>query len=181
MNPKIFFLIFNITLIILACILFFKMNNDYGKVLTGDNWQAKQYGNKYIVSLNNRSEVVSTLTDFVKTQKINVGTISGLGAVNSATLRFFNPETKQYVDKTFNEQMEISNLIGNISTKDSNEYLHIHATFGNSEYKAIAGHLMSAIINGAAEFEIEAYPNAKVERKFDSEIGLNIYDFGEKK
>ena len=70
MNPKIFFLIFNITLIILACILFFKMNNDYGKVLTGDNWQAKQYGNKYIVSLNNRSEVVSTLTDFVKTQKI---------------------------------------------------------------------------------------------------------------
>ena len=181
MNSKIFFLVFNITLIILACILFFKMSSDYGRVLNGNNWQAKQYGNKYIISLYNQSEVVSTLTDFVKTQNIKVGSIFGLGAVNSATLRFFNPETKQYVDKTFNEQMEISNLIGNISAKDGDEYLHIHATFGNSEYKAIAGHLMSAVINGAAEFEVESYPNAKMGRKFDSKIGLNVYDFEAKK
>lgn len=177
MNPKIFFLVFNITLIILACVLFFKISNDYGKVLSGENWKAKQFGNKYVLSVNNGSDVVESLSDFVKNQNIKAGSISGLGAVNSATLRFFNPETKQYVDKTFDEQMEIANLVGNISTKDGCEYLHIHATFGNSQYNAIAGHLLSATINGAAEFEVESYPNARIERVMDDDIGLNVYRF----
>ena len=76
--------------------------------------------------------------------------------------------------------MEISNLTGNISLKDNLEYLHIHITLGNSEYNSVAGHLLNAKINGAAEFEIETYQNAKIERKFDSEIGLNVYDFADR-
>lgn len=180
MNPRMVFIIFNIFIVILALFLVFKMNGEYGKVIHGASWDAKVFGNKYVVSLKNNSEIVEALTDFVKTQEIKAGTISGLGAVNSVTLRFFNPETKQYEDKTFNEQMEISNLIGNISTKDGKEYLHLHITLGNSEYKSIAGHLLKATINGAGEVVVEAYQNAKIERKFDSNTGLNIYNFEEK-
>lgn len=179
-NPRILFFIFNALIVILALFLIFKINGEYGKVIHGTSWDAKQYGNKYVISLKNHSEIVESLTDFVKTQKIKAGKISGIGAVNSVTLRFFNPETKQYVDKTFSEQMEISNLTGNISLKDNLEYLHIHITLGNSEYNSVAGHLLNAKINGAAEFEIETYQNAKIERKFDSEIGLNVYDFADR-
>lgn len=180
MNPRIIFLIFNILIVILALFLVFKMNSEYGKVIHGTSWDAKQFGNKYVISLKNKSEITEALTDFVKTQNIKAGTISGLGAVNSVTLRFFNPETKQYQDKTFNEQMEISNLTGNISTKDGEEYLHLHITLGNREYKSIAGHLLKATINGAGEFVVEAYQNTKIKRKFDSNTGLNIYNFEEK-
>lgn len=49
-----------------------------------------------------------------------------MGAINEVTLRFFNPETKTFVDKTFREQMEISNLTGNISTMNGNlTYMYI--------------------------------------------------------
>jgi len=41
-------------------------------------------------------------------QDIKAGTIVGMGAVNEATLRFFDPATKEFVDKTFSEQMEIT-------------------------------------------------------------------------
>lgn len=148
-----------------------------GIVTTGKNWESKRFGNTYIVSIKNRSELVEALTDFVKAQKITTGYISGLGAVNSATLRFFDPQTKQYVDKTFNGQMEVTNLTGNISTKDGQEYLHLHITLGNDNYNALAGHLLAATLNGAGEFVVETLPGAKTERTFNEEIGLNFYDF----
>ena len=73
--------------------------------------------------------------------------------------------------------MEISNLIGNISTKDGELYLHIHATFGRRDYTCIGGHLMSAVLNGACELVVEDFGKGTVGRKFDPETGLNLYDF----
>jgi len=149
---------------------------NYGKFSSGKTWEAKQYGNKYIIRLKNHAEIVEAFTDFAEQNKIKVATISGLGAVNSATLRCFNPETKQYINKTFDEQMEISNLTGDISEKDGKPYLHIHATFGTVNYSAYAGHLLSATINGTGEFIVESIPRGKVGRTKDPENGLYVYD-----
>ena len=80
-----------------------------------DMYSYKKIGNKYIVSIDNRTEIVNVLTSFCKDKGIKSGSISGIGAINELALRFFNPVTKAYVDKTFREQMEISNLTGNIS------------------------------------------------------------------
>ena len=73
----------------------------------------KQIGNKYIISINTSEEIVNALNLFCEERKIKSGSITGLGAINEVTLRFFHPETKTFVDKTFREQMEISNLTGN--------------------------------------------------------------------
>lgn len=146
-------------------------------VLEGKAWSAKKVGETYILSVKTKQTLVEAFTDFVVQNKISAGSISGIGAVNQATLRFFNPDTKKFVDKTFDEQMEIVNLTGNISTKDGKPYLHIHVTLGNADYQAYAGHLLNAKLRGAGEFYIETV-NAKLERKFDDEeTGLNLYDF----
>lgn len=136
----------------------------------------KQFGDKYIVSIKTQSEIVKALTDFCTDQKIKAGTISGLGAINEVALRFFDPDTKKYVDKTFKEQLEITNLTGNISTMDGKEYLHLHITLGRSDYTALAGHLLSAKLRGAGEFVIDTV-DGKVERTFCPALGLNLYDF----
>ncbi len=75
--------------------------------------------------------------NFCEEKGIKAGSISGIGAINELSLRFFNPETKTYVDKSFCEQMEISNLTGNISTMDGKVYLHLHITSGRSDYSAL--------------------------------------------
>ena len=105
------------------------------------------------------------------------GTILGLGAINEATFRFLNPATKRYVDKTFAEQMEITNLTGNISEKDGKPYLHIHLTCSRRDYSCVGGHLLNARINGACELLISSFGDMKVGRKFDDETGLNLYEF----
>lgn len=136
----------------------------------------KQIGNKYVVSVYTRNEIVEALTAFCKEKQIKSGFITGIGAINEVTLRFFNPSTKKYVDKAFHEQMEISNLTGNISTMDGKEYLHLHITVGKSDYTALAGHLLSARLNGAGEFVVEDYEE-RIERSFNPTLGLNCYDF----
>jgi uncharacterized protein len=141
----------------------------------GTHWTAKKVDNTYIVSVQDQSSIVDALTDFVTSQKIEAGQVTGIGAVNEATLRFFTPSTKQYVDKTFYEQLEVTNISGNISVMDEKPLLHLHITLGRQDYTALAGHLLDAKIRGAGEFIF--YPlNTKAVKNKDQEVGLNLYD-----
>lgn len=132
---------------------------------------------RYVLSLDNHVEVVEALSAFCREKNILAGSILGLGAINEATFRFLNPATRQYVDKSFDEQMEITNLTGNISQKDGAPYLHIHITASRSDYSCIGGHLLSARINGACELVVEDFGQVHAGRRADAETGLNLYDF----
>ena len=131
---------------------------------------------KYFLSIGNRCEIAESLAEFCRAEDIRAGEIYGLGAVDDVVLRFFNPATKKYVDMEFKEQMEMANLTGNISEKDGEPYLHLHATFCKSDCTAIGGHLFSAVISGACELVVIP-ADVKLERKFSVDTGLNMYDF----
>ena len=144
--------------------------------LNGNRWTARSVDGAYIVSIEDRASILVALTDFITSQRIHAGQLTGIGATNQATLRFFDPASKQYVDKTFNEQMEISNLAGNISEADGKLLLHLHITLGRKDYTALAGHLLDANVRGAAEFFV--YPiNSRVVKVHDDDVGLYFYDF----
>lgn len=132
---------------------------------------------RYILSLDNHVNVVETLSAFCRAEGILCGKISGLGAIDQATFRFLDPATKQYVDKRFDEQMEITNLTGNISQLDGKVYLHVHITASRRDYSCIGGHLLEARISGACELFVEAYTRTSVGRRKDAETGLNLYQF----
>lgn len=136
----------------------------------------KQYGNTYVVSIANHTDLAQSIMTFCEDMKITAGSIIGIGAVNEATLRFYDPKTKQYVDKTFTEQMEVANLTGNVSTMDGKTYTHLHCVLGRSDYSALAGHLLSARLNGAGEIVITTF-DSPMERYHDTETGLNMYKF----
>lgn len=138
----------------------------------------KQIGNKYVVSIQNHKEIVKALTVFCEEKNIKSGAIYGIGAIDELTLRFFHSETQKYVDQVFHEQMEIANLTGNISTLNEKVYLHLHITVGRSDYSALAGHLLSATLNGAGEFIVEDFTDTVV-RVYDPSIGLNCYKLDE--
>jgi len=132
---------------------------------------------RYIVSLDNHVSIVEALMAFCREKEIFAGKISGLGAISSATFRFLDPATLKYVDKTFEEQMEITNLTGNISCKEGKPYLHIHITASRRDYTCIGGHLLDGRINGACELFVEDYYLTSAGRRQDEETGLNMYKF----
>lgn len=136
----------------------------------------KRLQNRFFISVNNGVEVVTALRSFCEEMDINAGSISGIGAVKQVVLRFFDPQSKEYVDRTFHEQMEIASLVGNISQMNEEVYLHLHITLGRADYTVLAGHLMSAQLNGAGEFIIEK-SEGELNRYFDENAGLNKWDF----
>ena len=140
-------------------------------------YNCKEASGKYVLSLDNHVEIAEALAGFCKDKSILAGQVFGLGAISEATFRFLDPATRQYVDKTFKEQMEITNLTGNISAKDGKPYLHLHITASRRDYSCIGGHLLSARINGACELVVAPLPGAEIGRRFDPETGLNLYDF----
>ena len=107
--------------------------------------------NMYVLSLDNHVEVSAAIAAFCAEKGILAGNVMGLGAVSEATFRFLDPNTLKYVDKTFTEQMEITNLTGNLSQKDGKPYLHLHITASRRDYTCIGGHLLTAYIHGACE------------------------------
>ena len=132
-------------------------------------------GGRYVLSLDNHVEISAAMKAFCEEKGIYAGTVYGLGAVNKAIFRYLNPETMKYVDKTFEEPMEITNLTGNISSKDGQVYLHLHITASRSDYSCIGGHLLTAWISGACELIVEAF-DATIGRRLDPELGINLYD-----
>lgn len=151
------------------------MTNEF---LKGKTWSAKKEDQVYIVSVQNTESILEALTDFVSNQNITSGQITGIGAASEATLRFFDPIKKEYQDQKFDEQMEISNLTGNISLKDEMPLLHLHVTLGRRDFTALAGHLLDARIRGAGEFYILPI-NISLTKKMNTNIGVNLYDFEE--
>lgn len=135
----------------------------------------KQSGNRYILSLDNHVSLIEALTAFCREREILSGSIRGLGATDSATFRYLNPATMKYVDKAFDEQMELTCIEGNISRKDGQVYLHVHVTASRSDYTCIGGHLLDCRINGACELFVEDY-GIPAGRRTDPETGINLYD-----
>lgn len=136
----------------------------------------QQIGNAFYLRLDPDDELISKVKDFCRQHDIRAGIITGLGAVKSATLGFFEPSSKQYHQKTFEGAYEMTSLIGNISTLDQEVYLHAHANFAGADYQVFGGHLAAAVVSATLELRIQK-DNGQLERVFNPKIGLNIYKF----
>lgn len=139
-------------------------------------YEFRKIDNTYIVRLNKGAEIISAIKDFCTSNNIKVGIVQGIGAINAATFGFFNPETKEYNEKLFEGPREITSLLGNISTKDGETYLHLHMNASGSDYNTIGGHLINATISLTGEIFITPI-NGTVERKFCEKTGLNLLSF----
>lgn len=129
----------------------------------------------YIVRLEKGEEVLSTLTEFVREQNIQGGSIQGLGAVKDLELGLYDPHQKTYIKRTFEDDMELGNLTGNISHFEGHPILHCHVTVAASDLQAYTGHLFSASV--AVTVECIIIPlSVRLTRARDEAVGLNLLD-----
>ena len=136
----------------------------------------KKIKNKYVLRIDRGEEIVSSLKGFCKDNDIKLGTVSGLGAVDRVKVGLFATDTKEYHSTELTGDHEITSLIGNISTKDGEIYLHLHINIADEEYNTYGGHLSSAVVSGTCEIVVEEI-DGTVEREFSDEVGLNLYKF----
>ena len=74
--------------------------------------------NTYVVRLEKGEEVLASLKKLCEDNGIKAGEVTGIGATDYVKVGLFNVGTKEYASTIINEPMEITSLMGNISTKD---------------------------------------------------------------
>lgn len=137
----------------------------------------RKYGNTMAIRLDPGEEISESLTQICKTEDIRLATVTGLGAVNAAQLGLFDTEKKQYYSCTYEGMYEIASLMGSITRKDGEPYLHLHMVIGNpATGECHGGHMNRGVISATGEIFLQLL-EGEAGRAFHEEIGLNLIQF----
>lgn len=130
----------------------------------------------YFLRLDPEEKIVQSLLEFIENHDIPSGFFMGVGAVKDATLRYFDQQTKEFVEMEFVEGMEVTALTGNISTMSGEPYIHPHIVLGRRNFSTISGHLKEGTVGPTLEVVLVSGDEA-IGRRFEPTIGLNIFSF----
>lgn len=131
--------------------------------------------NHYVVKLDIGDEVVGSLTRLCAAEGILAGTVSGIGATDRVKIGLFDLAKKRYDSVILTGPMEITSLLGNVTTKDGQPYLHLHIQVGNDKMEVSGGHLFECFISVAGEIFITKLDGV-IERRLDPLLGVNLID-----
>ena len=136
----------------------------------------RKFNDTYVIRLNKGEEIIESLKNLCRDEDIKLAEITGLGASDFVEIGVFNIYTKEYNTKVFEGMFEITSLVGNVTRKDGEVYLHIHINFGDEEGLVKGGHLVKSKISATSEIILRKI-DGEVGRKLDKEIGLNLLNF----
>ncbi|MBN2061167.1 MAG: DNA-binding protein [Deltaproteobacteria bacterium] len=120
-------------------------------------------------------DLLEELTRISVEHGITVGRVGAIGAVKKGCLGYYNQGTQAYQFRDFERPMEIAGLIGNVSLKDGNPFVHAHVTLADESGASYGGHLAPGNIVFACEFTMEIFDGPAFNRCFDKETGLQLW------
>ncbi len=126
-----------------------------------------------VIRFDKGEKVVEGLKKFVEEQDIQAGWIWMLGSASAVELAYYYLLKKEYENKRFEESLEVINVQGNIARKDGEVALHLHGTFGRTDFSPISGHVNEIIAAATVEVFIHKI-EGKLTRARDEATGLNL-------
>lgn len=140
----------------------------------GMHWQllSDQGGVRtYAVIFSTGDEVLAGLTEFAETQRLGASRITGIGAVERATLGWLDLQKKAYRAIRVPEQVEVTSMVGDIATFNGKPSVHVHMTLGHPDGHVTGGHLIEAFVRPTLEVIVTEYPS-KLQKQFDPATGM---------
>lgn len=136
----------------------------------------RRFNNQIIARIDKGEEVLDKIKEIALKENIKLANLNALGATNDFTVGVYKVDEKKYYSNEFKGNFEIVSLTGTINTMNGNFYTHIHMSAGNDKGEVFGGHLNKAIVSATCEIVINII-DGKVDRCFDEETGLNIFEF----
>jgi len=122
--------------------------------------------------LRAETSLTEGLLAIAKRQRIKTAGIEAIGGVNRLRLGYYNSKARRYEEHEYDEFMEVASLIGNVTLKDEQPFLHLHGTFGKRDMSVIGGHVISGTVFPLLEALFTETVNRAL-RRFDEKSGLN--------
>jgi len=128
-----------------------------------------------LVRLRQGTDLVRAITELARSKRIEVGSLSAIGALKSARLGYYDQKDREYREIKIDSPHELASCVGNISLKDGEPFVHVHAVLADQAGNTKAGHLLEGIVF-AAEVHLHQLQGPKLERKYDEVTGLSLWN-----
>ncbi len=128
---------------------------------------------EYVARLEHGGDWRAQIEAFAEEEEIDAAFFYGLGAVQDATLMFYDQDDKEYEPIEFDEPLEVTPAIGNISWLGDERFAHTHMTLSRDDGTVIAGHLDSATVF-AGELYVREF-DTSLEREYDETTELDLW------
>ncbi|TMI09356.1 DNA-binding protein [Candidatus Bathyarchaeota archaeon] len=128
---------------------------------------------RYVLRLESGDDILQSLRQFATTKRIGASLLEGIGSLSKVKLGHYDFRTKQYRYETFEDDLEILALSGNIASMNREPLPHVHITLGRRDFSVIGGHLAEGSSANMVEIGLLKLPGKLVKAK-DTGIGLNV-------
>jgi hypothetical protein len=127
----------------------------------------------WAVVLDTGDEANACLLAFAKEQHLSAAHFTAIGAFERAVLGYFDWSRKEYERNSVDEQVEVVSLIGDVALEGDEPKLHMHAVLGQSDGRALGGHLLEGHVRPTLEVIVNESP-AHLHRRHDPSSGLAL-------
>jgi predicted DNA-binding protein with PD1-like motif len=125
------------------------------------------------VVLPKGASVVDEILRYAVEARIKTAKVEAIGGVNRLIVAYYDRGKRDYEKHEYNEFLEVTSALGNITQKEGVPFLHLHGNFGRRDMSVIGGHIISATVYPTLEVVLTRTTNTAV-REYDDETGLNL-------
>ena len=130
---------------------------------------------QYAVIFYQGDEAFSGLLDFAEKYHISSAHFTAIGALNGATLGWFDPQRKMYKKIPIEGQVEVIGMSGDIALYQEKPVVHTHMVEGTSDGTTRGGHVLDAYVSPTLEVMVTVDP-ISMQKRFDPETDLTLID-----
>jgi predicted DNA-binding protein with PD1-like motif len=116
-------------------------------------------------------DLLEELNKLARAEGIELGALSGIGALRKAVVGIFDIKKSDYAVNEFGEEMEICALTANVSLKEGEPFVHAHLSLSDRQGRAFGGHMMPGCEIFVAEVVLWEFEGARLERRPQEDCG----------
>jgi predicted DNA-binding protein with PD1-like motif len=130
---------------------------------------------EYAVIFGKGDEAFSGMLEFAEKYHVTSAHFTAIGALNGATVAWFDPERKMYKKIPIRGQREVLSMIGDIALYQGKPVVHTHLVVGGPDGVTRGGHVLDAYVSPTLEVMVTVDP-VPMQKRFDPETDLTLID-----
>jgi predicted DNA-binding protein with PD1-like motif len=130
---------------------------------------------QYAVIFYQGDEAFSGLLEFAEQYHVTSAHFTAIGALNGATVGWFDPQRKMYKKILITGQHEVIGMSGDIALYQGKPVVHTHMLVGNPDGTTQGGHVLEAYVSPTLEVMVTVDP-ITMQKRFDATTDLTLID-----
>ena len=130
---------------------------------------------QYAVIFYEGDEAFSGLLEFAEKYQVTGAHFTAIGALNGATLGWFDPQRKMYKTIPINGQHEVIGMSGDIALYQGKPVVHTHMVVGSPDGTTRDGHVLAAYVSPTLEVMVTVDPMT-MQKRLDPATDLTLID-----